>query len=267
MNVLLLTSCNRIKQVLLSLSINAQIIEERFSVVIVDSSTPRVDAETACAIHQSQDPYNVVKPHNYCSDVDMLYDAAKWFPQIEQFKVIHFSPRLDKQRGEANSIALGLMQAALMGDRSRHKEPNYCLKLTGTSILVKDMVSTLPTFLADADVVTWHRANIGGDERSTRIFGCRPNVMSGLLAQEGWGDWCDDATGILEQRFPRLLDKALPGRVHYTGLSEDGFLLEGGMAMQDIYGRVRIEKLIEEREIHISSTPWLKEFSQGGIWQ
>ena len=267
MNILLLTSCNRIKQVLLSLSINAQIIEERFSVVIVDSSTPGVDAEKACAMHQSQDPYNVVKPHNYCSDVDMLYDAAKWFPQVEQFKVLHFSPRLDKQRGEATSIGLGLMQAALMGGREQSKH-NFCLKLTGTSILMKDMVSVLPEYLAHADALTWHRANIGGEERSTRIFGCRPDVLAGLVANEGWGDWCDDATGILEQRFAKFLNRSVgEDRINYTGLSEDGFLLEGGMAMQDIYGRYRIEKLIEQFDINTYSTPYLKEFAKGGIWQ
>ena len=87
MNVLLLTSCNRIKQVLLSLSLNAQIIKEKFSVVIVDSSTPNLDVNAACRIHHIQDPYNLVKPYNYCNDIDLIYDAHKYFPNIEEFKV------------------------------------------------------------------------------------------------------------------------------------------------------------------------------------
>ena len=64
MNILMLTSCNRIKQVLLSLSLNAQIIKNNFAVVIIDSSTPNIGAEQACEMHQIEDPYNVVKPNN-----------------------------------------------------------------------------------------------------------------------------------------------------------------------------------------------------------
>ena len=266
MNILLLTSCNRIKQTLLSLSLNAQIIKDKFSVIIVDSSTPEIDAESACNIHQSEDPYNVVKPYNYCSDVNLLYDAHKWFPQIEEFKVIHFNPRLGKQRGEATSVALGLMQAALIGDRNVDKQ-NYCLKLTGTAILVKDILSELPKELSDKDVMTWHRANIGGYERSTRIFACRPDTLVGHIAKEGWSNWCDDTTGVFEQRFARFLERTIgEDKINYTDKSEDGFLFEGGMAMQQIYGRVRIEKFIEDNDINTNSTPYLKEFINGGIW-
>ena len=267
MNVLLLTSCNRIKQTLLSLSLNAQIIKERFSVVIVDSSTPHLDAETACTQIQSEDPYNVVKPYNYCADVNLLYDAHKWFPQVEEFKVIHFQPRLLKQRGEATSVALGLTQAALIGDRQHSDKQNFCLKLTGTSILTKDLLSTLPTELSYKDVLTWHRANIGGYERSTRIFGCRPDVLVSNIVKEGWSNWCDDTTGIFEQRFARFIEKTIPqDRINYTDKSEDGFLLEGGMAMQQSYGRERIQKFIEDNNIDTESTPYLKEFVNGGIW-
>ena len=64
------------------------------------------------------------------SDINLLYDAHKYFPQIEQFKIIHFQPRLGKQRGEATSVALGLTQASLIGERNIDKQ-NFCLKLTG----------------------------------------------------------------------------------------------------------------------------------------
>lgn len=265
MNIILLTSCNRIKQLLLSLSLNAQIIKEKFSVVIVDSSTPDVDAETACNQHQSEDPYNVVKPYNYCSDINLLYDAHKYFPQIEQFKVIHFSPRLGKQRGEATSVALGLTQASIMGNRNIDKQ-NYCLKLTGTSILKYDVLSELPANLSDKDVITWHRANIGGYERSTRIFGCRPEVLSSHIVMEGWSDWCDDTTGVFEQRFAKFIERTIGDRINYTGNDENGLLLEGGVAMQQSYGRERIEKFIENENIDTNATPYLKEFVNGGIW-
>jgi hypothetical protein len=265
MNIILLTSCNRIRQVLLSLSLNAQTIKEKFSVIIVDSSTPDTDAEAACNQHQSEDPYNVVKPHNYSSDINLLYEAHKYFPQIEQLKVIHFSPRLSKQRGEATSVALGLTQAALMGDRNIDKQ-NYCLKLTGTSILKYDVLSQLPVYLSDKDVVTWHRANIGGYERSTRIFGCRPEILSSHIVKEGWSDWCDDTTGVFEQRFAKFIERTIGNRINFTGNDENGFLLEGGVAMQQSYGRQRIEQFIKDQNINTDATPYLKEFVNGGIW-
>lgn len=265
MNILLLTSCNRIKQVLLSLSLNAQTIKENFSVVIVDSSTPDLDAESICMQHQSEDPYNMVKPYNYCSDVNLLYNAHQYFPNIEEFKVIHTSPRLVKQRGESTSVALGLMQAALMGDRYREKG-NFCLKLTGTSILKYDVLSKLPTHLENHDAITWHRTNIGGYERSTRVFGCRPDVLSSHIAKEGWFDWVDDNSGVFEQRFARFLTRVIPERVNYTGSDEDGILLEGGVAMQHSYGRQRITDFIQANNINTNVTPWLQEFVNGGIW-
>jgi len=265
MNILLLTSCNRIKQTLLSLSLNAQIIKQPFSVVIVDSSTPNVEAEHACNVHQGEDPYNVVKPHNYCSDISLLHDMKQYLSNVEQFKVIHYSPRLNKQRGESTSVALGLAQAALMGERNYEPE-NYCLKLTGTSILKYDLLSELPNHLENAGVVTWHRANIGGYERSTRIFGCRPDEMIGHIAKEGWSSWCDDTTGVFEQRFANIIERVMPERVNYTQNDENGLLLEGGMAMQDSYGRERITQFINENNINTDATPYLKEFMDGNIW-
>lgn len=267
MNILLLTSCNRIKQVLLSLSINAQIIQEKFSVIIADNSTPNIPVEDMCLIHDWDDPYNVVKPYNYCSDVNLLYSAQEYFPHIEEFKIIHTTPRLTKQRGESTLIGLGMMQASLIGNRSQQDSQNFCLKLTGTSILREDILSSLPHILERHSVVTWHRANIGGYERSTRIFGCRPEEMSRIIAKQGWREWCDDdPAGILEQRFARIISNEIPEQVFYTGLDESNYLLEGGCALPQSTGRQIIQKFIEERGIDTNRTPWLQEFVQGGIW-
>jgi len=265
MNILLLTSCNRIKQVLLSLSINAQIIKENFSVIIVDSSTQNADSISMCDQLQSEDPYNVVKPYNYCSNIDLLYDAYKYFDNIEEFKIIHFSPRLVKQRGESTSVALGLMQAALIGNRQNDKQ-NYCLKITGTSILKYNILSELVNHLVDKDVITWHRANIGGYERSTRIFGCKPEILSSHISKEGWSDWCDDTSGIFEQRFARFIERTIPSKINYTGFDENNLLLEGGVALQQSYGRERILNFIKEKNIDTEKTPYLKEFMNGNIW-
>lgn len=266
-NILLITSCNRIKQVLLSLSLNAQIIKKPFSVVIVDSSTPEYDSETMCRKLGSEDIYNKVKPNNYCSDVNLLYNAHQYFPNIEQFKVIHYSPRLTKQPGESTSVALGLMQASLIGDRERYKQ-TYCLKLTGTSILRMDVLSNLIEVLKEKDVVTWHRSNVGGNERSTRIFGCKPNVLASIVAKENWYDWCDDNSGVFEQRFANLINRELPDRVYYTKHDENTVLLEGGVDIQwgdPLKGRNKIIEFIKNNNIDTNATPYLKEFMESGI--
>jgi hypothetical protein len=264
-NILLLTSCNRIKQVLLSLSINAQIIKEKFSVIIVDSSTPNLNQEIACQMHHLEDPYNLVKPHNYCNDVDLLYDAHQYFPNIDEFKVIHFNPRLKKQMGESTSVALGLTQASLMGNR-KTDDKNFCLKLTGTSILKYDILSKLSLHLKEKDVMVWHRQNIGGFERSTRIFGCRPEILSSYIVKEGWNEWVDDKTGIFEMRISKFLNRHKNIKVNYTKNDESGILLEGGVGMQQVNGREIIEEFIETNNIDTTATPWLKEFKNGGIW-
>ena len=261
----MITSCNRIKQTLLSLSINAQIIKEPFAILIVDCSTPELEAEEACILLQSQDPYNVVKPHNYCADVNLFYQAKQYFPQAIDYKLIHITPRLQKQQGEATMVAVGLQMAAMMGSRQDFGS-NYVLKLTGTSILLTDIVSKLPTLLANADVLTMHRANIGGEERTTRIFGARPEILGGVFAKHGYLDYVEDLTGIYEQRFARIINTHLPNRINYTGNDESGYLLEGGMAMQDSYGRTRIEKFIQDEVINTNATPYLQEFVNGGIW-
>jgi hypothetical protein len=267
MNILLLTSCNRIKQVLLSLSLNTQIIGEKFSVIIADSSTPGVDPNHMCQIHSGEDPYNWVKPENFCSDVDLLHSAHQYFPQIEQFKVIHTSPRLVKQRGEATLIALGLMQASIMGERHYQDKQNFCLKLTGTSILNWDVVGSLSYLLGSSDVATWHRTNIGGQERSTRIFASRPEVLSGIIAKTGWKEWCDDnPQGVLEQRFARIINQELDGRINYTERDDADPLYEGGCSLPQHTGREMINQYIQSKGIDTTKTPWLQEFVNGGIW-
>lgn len=265
MNILLVTSCNRIKQVLLSLSINYQIIKERFSVIIVDNSTPGKQADEICREHDLEDPYNFVKPHNYCSDVDLLYEAKKFFPNIENFHVIHTSPRMYKQRGESNLISLGLLQASLTGIPRFHNIKNYCLKITGTSILTRDILSDLPTLLSDKDFITWHRTNIGGDQRSSRIFACNPVPVAKKILDLGWDKFIDDVC-FMEDKIAQIANSFPPDRLLYTGLDETDVLLEGGMGLLKENGRETIEKFIQEKNINVNATTYLEEFVNGGIW-
>lgn len=265
MNVLLVTSCNRIKQVLLSLSINSQIIKNKFSVIIVDNSTPGRRADEICSEHDSEDPYNFVKPYNYCSDVNLLYEASRFFPNIENFHVIHTSPRMYKQRGESNLISLGLLQASLTGIPRFQNIKNYCLKITGTSILTRDIVSDLPILLQNKDFVTWHRTNIGGSQRSSRIFACNPVPTCKIILDLGWDKFIDDIC-FMEDKIAQIANTFPEDQLFYTGLDETDVLLEGGMGLLKENGRETIEKFIREKNIDVHATPYLEEFVNGGIW-
>jgi hypothetical protein len=268
MNILLLTSCNRIKQTLFALSLNCQTIKNQFSIVIVDNSTPKKD-KSFWNQHQADDPYNVVKENNYCSDINLLYEAQDTFkehyPHIEDFKVIHSSPRLVKQPGEATLISLGLSQAALMGFRYKGNEKNFCLKINGVSILKWDIITKLPELLNDCGVLTYHRANIGGWERSTRVFACRPEELNPVLLREGWYNWCDDNSGVTEQRLPRILDRNIPDRTKFAEAGDDSVLLEGGGAFNPLEARQKITDFIERMQI-TTDKPYIDEFVKGGIW-
>lgn len=265
MNILLLTSCNRIKQVLLSLSINHEIIQNKFSVVIVDNSTPELkDPLEAEKLHDSEDPYNVVKNYNYCSDISLLYQAKNYFPKIIDYTVLHCYPRLNKQRGDSTMVALGIMQSSLMNKYS--DQDIYCLKLTGTSIIKYDIIPEINIGLQDYDIMTWHRTNIGGYERSTRVLACKPKNLVSLISDKGWHEWVDDNSGIFEQRFARHISNDKNIRVNYTNKDDASVLLEGGMAMQQSYGRERILEFINKNQINKNATPYIQEFIAGGIW-
>ncbi len=64
----------------------------------------------------------------------------------------------------------------------------------------------------------------------------------------------------------KFIERTIGDRINYTGNDENGLLLEGGMAMQQLYGRQRIQKFIEDNNIDINATPYLQEFINGGIW-
>jgi hypothetical protein len=146
---------------------------------------------------------------------------------------------------------------------------NYCIKLTGTSILLYDVVSQLKEKLQDNDVMTWHRTNIGGYERSTRIFGCKPDVMASLIAQQGWYNWCNDAIGTFEYKFSKLINDNIPNRINYTCMDDSSVLLEGGSDLQWWAGdsaREKILEFIQLNNIDTTATPYLQEFMDGGIY-
>ena len=69
--ILLLTSCNRIKQVLLALTINSYVIKDPFHLIIADSSTPNISNLDGSSMHDME-PYNHINKNNYCSDISLF---------------------------------------------------------------------------------------------------------------------------------------------------------------------------------------------------
>jgi hypothetical protein len=259
--ILLVTSCNRIKQVILAITINSYLIKEKFHLIIADSSTPNLSPQEGFSMH-NQEPYNHITEINYCPDVSLFDKHISILPNIISHRIIHVSPRLEKAQGDASLITLGLSQASLIG--SRDTRENYCLKLTGVSILTKDLLSDLDKSLEDKDVLTFHRSHFGHGEYSTRIFGCRPAELSTVLQKSGWMKWINPEAGDTEFRFADIINESIhQDRILYTKRDESCLLDNGGNS--NIEMRSRINNHIIENNIPLSN-PIIKEFMDGGIW-
>ena len=185
-------------------------------------------------------------------------------------------------------MALGFMQASLLGCRDGRTtgtgqrkghvlkgphQQNYALKISGVSVLREDVLGMMPEMLKTQKFVTWHRMNIGGEQRSTRIIGCKPEYMTELLAHAGYHNYIDDMMqyedhgSVIELRLAKLLERCVElGQVNYTGLDECGVLLDNGVGWTDDVARTEIEKFIKEKNINTEKTPWLQEFMDGGIY-
>lgn len=259
--ILLVTSCNRIKQVILALTINSQIIRDRFHLIIADSSTPNLTNGEGILIHNSE-PYNHITEENYCSDINLFEDYIRLLPNVISYNIIHTSPRLEKTKGDAALITLGLSQASIIG--SPESRENYCLKLTGVSILKDDILSNLDETLMDKTVLTFHRSHFGHGEYSTRVFGCNPNELSPVLQKSGWTEWINPQAGDTEFRFADIINTRIPeDKIFYTGKDESCLLDNGGCSKLEM--REKIKELIIQNEIPLSN-PIVKEFMEGGVW-
>lgn len=263
-NVLVLTSCNRVKQVLFALTINSYIIKEKFSVVIADSSTPHLGPESGFKMHNSDDPYNLINTSNYCSDLSLFDQYIKLLPNVKDYKLIHVSPRMTKQVGDATLTALGMAQAALTGGYKVKKSP-LAMKITGVCVMYYDLLSQLPELLKNKDALTFHRTNIGGNQRSTRIFACRPDVVVPLMMKFGWNRWVSETAGYFEDKFADMLNENIPDRINYMGTDEQGILVDGGTGIRPEDLRPKLLEHIIKSRIP-TDNPLIREFIEGGIW-
>jgi hypothetical protein len=216
MNTLVLTSCNRIEQVLLSIAVNKDVIKEPFNLIVVDCSTPHLSAKDAIAMHCSDDPHNLVDYESYSPNYELLEPYIKTIEKIKSYKVIHISPRMNKQVGDAYLSAIGLMGACLMGSK-------YVLKLTGVCQLKYDVFSNFQDQLISSDVISWKRSSFH-DQLSTRIFLGESTNLSIALLKAGYNEWVLDYD-FLEFKFRKVIKDL---RHFHTDLDEANVLIDGG---------------------------------------
>lgn len=217
MNTLVLTSCNRIEQVLLAIAVNKDVIKDPFNLIIVDCSTPNLSVKDAITMHISDDPHNLVDNNTYCSNWELLEPYIKTIPKIISYKIIHISPRMNKQMGDAYLSALGIISATLMNS-------NYVLKLTGVCQLKYDVFSKFENHLHFADVITWKRSGFD-DQLSTRIFMGNSQNLAIALIKAGYSEWIYDYD-FLEFKFEKIVNKYL--KHYHTKFNESNVLVDEG---------------------------------------
>jgi hypothetical protein len=255
-NTLVLTSCNRIEQILFAIAVNKEIIKEDFNLVVADGSTPNLDADKGIWMHASDDPYNLINNFNYNPNWQLISEYVKDIAKIKQFRVINVTPRLGKQVGEATLTSLGLNAAALLGSK-------YAVKLTGVCHLKYDVFAKFNEYLGDKSVATWHRTGFY-NQKATRVFACRPDDLSTSLLNAGWGGWINEYD-FLERKFERIINESMsPEKINHMSLDERDIIVDEGVARTDhryvLYANLEKHGLLESEDV------WIRKFLDGGIW-
>jgi len=251
LNALILTSCNRIEQLLFALAVNKEIIQNEFFLVVADCSTPYMDMDNALKMHNSDDPYNKIGHDNYNSEWGMIRDYVKSTPKIKDFRIVHLNPRLAKQRGEATLILYGILAADLLG-------ADYALKLSGSCLLTQDLVSNLGELVKDNVAVTWKRSAF--PQKSTRVFACNPSKLSKVFMEDA-RKWTSNYT-YLEVQFEEYLQGK---QVDHLEIKEDDVIVDGGREREKSIFRNRIETHLKTNFIN-SHDEWISKFWLGNIW-
>lgn len=254
-NCLVLTSCNRIDQICLAIAVNKEIIRDSFNLVLADGSTPHLNADEAVAMHRGDDPYNLINRNNYNPNYELVEQYVRTIGKIKSYRIVHVSPRLDKQGGEATLTAQGLLAAANLGSR-------YALKLTGVCNLKYDVFQTFDERMGESAAMTWKRS--GFNQRSTRVFAVRPDIYMSMLSKESYYGWvrCYD---FIERRFDKLNKKHLEivNPVDLP-LDERDIIVDEGIGRND--HRYILTENLKNHNLLNSSDPWIRKFLNGEIW-
>ena len=250
-NCLIMTSCNRVEQCLLALAVNSRIIEKPFNLVIADCSTPELDISEGVRLHNGDDPYNQIKDHNYNPDWSLFNKWIPTFPNINKYEIIHVSPRLPKQRGEATLMALGSMTGTMMGSR-------YGLKLTGVCHLKQDWVTNLSNLVEEYDITTIKRGS--GNESSTRVTAFQNDKFSEMLSIEGYAKWIDEYD-FIERKLDKICDRY--NRKKFDG-DDRSFIVHEGLGRHD--HREIITANLEKHNLLDCDDYFIQKFINGEIW-
>jgi hypothetical protein len=256
-NTLVLTSCNRIEQILLAIAINKEIIQEDFNLVIADCSTPELNTTSGIDMHVSDDPYNLINEFNYNTDYKKIESYVKTISKIKKFNMIHISPRFSKQPGEAVLTCLGLNAASLLGSK-------YAVKLTGVCNLKYDIFSKLDDYLDGKNVVTWRRTGFG-NQKSTRVFACNPSELNKAFMDSGYYGWVYEYD-FIERKFERIINENInEDKINHMILDERDIIVDEGIGRND-HREIILENIIKHNLTN-SNDIWIKKFLNGGIWK
>jgi hypothetical protein len=254
-NTLIITSCNRIDQILFAIAVNKEVIKEDFNLVVADCSTPHLDSYNAINMHRGDDPYNLINDQNYNPNWTMIEDYVKTIPKIKEFKIIHVDPRMNKQVGEAYLIGLGVHAAALMGSK-------YAIKLTGVCHLKYDIFKKFNELVGESGVATWIRTGFN-DLKSTRVFMGKPDELTIALVKAGFYEWIYEYD-IVERKFEKIINKYMDNYNHMH-IDERDIIVDEGIGRTD--HREILTKNLEKHGLLNSKDPWIEKFLSGDIWQ
>lgn len=250
-NCMIITSCNRVEQVLLAIAVNSRIIRTPFNLIVCDCSTDSLSTTDGVFMHHSDDPYNSISDFNYCSDWQLFNKWIPSFPNIKNYQVIHFDPRLSKQVGEASFIAVGSMMAAMMGSR-------YSVKLSGVCHLVYDMMSEIDQLVEDYDIAFINRSYF--NQKSTRVMAYQNDKLANILANAGYSEWINDYDFI-----ERKLETICRGKnVKDLGITEHNFIADGGLGSNNTREMLLLN--LEKHDLLITDDYFINKFIDGHIW-
>ena len=248
----ILTSCNRVEQVCLALSVNSRIINKPFHLIIADGSTPKLDVNSAIYMHRGDDPYNLINENNYNSNWKLFEEHIKTLPNVIDYRIINQTPRLEKQVGEAELMMLGTSAAAMMGSK-------YGIKLTGVCHLKRNPFDEV---LGEQSVYTWKRT--GYSQRSTRVVMFKPDDFSSVLAQSGYKDWVY-TYDFIERKLEKIVNNLLPAhKINHMDLDERDIIVDEGIGRND-HREIITQNLIKHNLLDCDDK-YIQSFVNGNIW-
>jgi hypothetical protein len=251
-NALILTSCNRVEQINLALSVNSRIINSPFTLIVVDGSTPHLDTNGAINMHEGDDPYNLINNKNYNPNWELIEEHIKTLPNIKDYRVIHQSPRQEKQVGEAELMSLGITAASMLGCK-------YGIKLTGVCNLKRNPFDDK---LGEESVYTWKRTGYG--HKSTRVVMFRPDEFGALLSQQGWSEWVY-TYDFIERKLEKIINKNLPtDKIKHFDLDERDIIVDEGIGRND-HREIITQNLIKHNLLDCDDR-YIQSFVNGNIW-